>query len=148
MKIFAYRQYEYERDHLLFVSLDNIPADKITYEVTLEQRARILKRLNSLYGDTPQETTEWALEYELWCRMLLMQNALCLNPKHLDITCDAELSEVVEQILLELPTMAGIKYMRGLLALDRIIAQAPKSENGGSWFYVPNTPAANKVKDT
>ena len=76
MKFYTYRWYEYETDPLLFLALPD-------GELGLEQKAMILKTLDVLYGDTDQDTTEWAMEYELWARMLLLNDALLINPKHL-----------------------------------------------------------------
>lgn len=113
MRVFCYREYEYENYALFFLDLAGLG-------MTLENKANILKSLDHLYGDTPQETTEWALEYELWCRMLLQDDALCLNPRHLDMDCSGDMPETLEQILSALPVGAAIKYMKGIMALPRI----------------------------
>lgn len=49
------------------------------------------------YGDTDQETTKWALEYQLLTRMLVKENALILNPKYLEL--DLDLLEKIKNII-------------------------------------------------
>lgn len=49
------------------------------------------------YGDTDQETTKWALEYQLLTRMLVKENALILNPKHLEL--DLDILEKIKNII-------------------------------------------------
>lgn len=83
MKIAIYRHYEYKQHPLYFAVMKEY--------ISLEQKALFLRELDSLYGDTDQETTDYALEYELWVRMLLSHNALMLNPRYLDMECDGGL---------------------------------------------------------
>ena len=47
--------------------------------------------------NTNQETTKWALEYQLLTRMLVKENALILNPKHLEL--DLDILEKIKNII-------------------------------------------------
>ena len=97
MKFYVYRWYEYKTAPLLFLTLPD-------GELSLEQKAMILKTLDVLYGDTDQDTTEWAMEYELWARMLLLNDALLINPKYLYMEngfIPPELHEILSESLSE-----------------------------------------------
>jgi len=62
-------------DYLLaFVELHNL-RDKEIVEV--------LNKFDTLYGDTDQDTEEWAVEYQLLTRMLVKHHAIMVNPKYL-----------------------------------------------------------------
>lgn len=78
--IYPYTQYEYEAHPLFFLDLCGALSPKTKVE--------LLALLDRWYGDTDQETTDWALEYQLWARMLLHSNMLLLNPQHLDLSFD------------------------------------------------------------
>lgn len=143
MKIFAYSLGEYKDRPLYFVQLSPDGGDMKTYTVTLEQKGHILMYLNGLYRKDDLKDDEWVAEYELWCRMLFFWNALCLNPRHLDISGGAAWSVVYENFLRELPTEAGMKYLRAILSLERVIAEAPAYANG--WFYLPDWPPLGKT---
>lgn len=143
MKIFAYSLGEYKDRPLYFVQLSPDGGDMKTYTVTLEQKGHILMYLNGLYRKDDLKDDEWVAEYELWCRMLFFWNALCLNPRHLGISGGAAWSVVYENFLRELPTEAGMKYLRAILSLERVIAEAPAYANG--WFYLPDWPPLGKT---
>lgn len=78
--IYTYAQYEYEDHPLFFLDLCGALSPKTKVE--------LLALLDHWYGNTDQDTTEWALEYQLWARMLLHSNMLLLNPQHLDLSFD------------------------------------------------------------
>ena len=143
MKIFAYSQGEYKDRPLYFAQLSPDGDDMKTDMVSLEQKGRILMYLNGLYRKDDPKDDEWVAEYELWCRMLFFWNALCLNPRHLGISGGAAWSVVYEDFLRQLPTEAGIKYLRAVLSLERVIAEAPAHAHG--WFYLPDWPAPGKA---
>ena len=42
-----------------------------------------LEMFDTLYGDTDQDTEEWALEYQILTRMLVKHHAILVNPKYL-----------------------------------------------------------------
>ena len=57
------------------------------------QALELLKWFENMYGNTNQNTSIWALEFELLARMLLHDHSLLVNPIHLD------LSEVEDKLL-------------------------------------------------
>lgn len=62
------------------------PLAFIRMEISDSQVLRLLKQFDEWYGNTNQETTEWALEYQLLARMLLRGTPyMLLNPKFLDL---------------------------------------------------------------
>ena len=73
--------YEYEDEPLCFRELKS--PDKAPAAILCD----ILHLLDEAYSNTDMETTDWALEYQLWARMLLAfpTPSIMLNPKHLDI---------------------------------------------------------------
>lgn len=71
--------YEYEDENypLFFVELPNLSNTRTI---------NLLRLFDELYGDTDQETTDWALEYQLLSRFLITGKQLLVNPKYLDIS--------------------------------------------------------------
>lgn len=95
MRIYTYRHYEYELTPLFFLDMG-------THKIAPEHKVEILTILDFLYGETDQETTDWALEYQLWTRMLLCDNALLINPQYLDMECDSDLLPIeLHDVLVE-----------------------------------------------
>lgn len=94
--IIAYSHYEYE-DSPLFILSAGTPCNRIGFPNVVD----IIASLDEWYGNTEQETTEWALEFEIWVRSLLMDGSIILNPKHLAL-------DEVEEEFLEL-----LRYGRG-----------------------------------
>lgn len=87
-----YDHYEYAKtgSQLIFMKLNQL--------LTAQQKVDILQRINTEgYGCTDAETTDWALEYELWTRNLLCDNALPINPAHLDMC--KEMVDMICEIL-------------------------------------------------
>lgn len=86
-----YRHYQYARQNytLMFVQLT----------LTDAQVLRLLEWFNSAYGDTAQETTDYALEFEILSRNLLNDHALLVNPLYLDADedylCDSGLCDIL-----------------------------------------------------
>ena len=82
--------YEYEDAGypLFFVELPNLGNRHIV---------RLLNTFDELYGNTDQETTMWALEYQLLTRMLVTKNQLLVNPMCLDLSDE----DVLQAILTE-----------------------------------------------
>lgn len=82
-----------EMDHpLAFVELKNLRNVEIV---------ELLQKFDILYGDTDQDTSEWALEFQLLTRMLVQGHAILINPKYL------ELSEVVGEFR---PILGKVNY--------------------------------------
>lgn len=76
--IIAYGHYKY-KDSPLFILCSGTPSNRTAFSNVLD----IIATLDEWYGNTEQETTEWALEFEIWVRALLMDGSIILNPKHL-----------------------------------------------------------------
>ena len=76
--VYGYADYEYVSDPLYFIPITGISS---------EQVVEILSLFESWYGDTSQETTSYALEFETLTRMLVSKytRALIVNPKYLKI---------------------------------------------------------------
>ena len=114
-QIYVYKEYEYEQSPMFFL----VVGDGST--ISMKSKAKLLKALNSLYGDTPQETTEWALEYELWSRMLLFHDALCINPKHLELNCNGKVSDAAAVVMRYLRYVDDdIAYLNAVMAREQL----------------------------
>lgn len=74
-----YYQYEDENYPLFFVRLPGLTNANIV---------QLLDNFDLMYGSTDQETTDWALEYQLLTRMLVHDKCLLVNPRYLDITTE------------------------------------------------------------
>lgn len=116
LEIFPYFNYEYEKNPLLFV--------KIPSELPI---CSVLKKLDELYGDTPQETTDWALEYQLWARMLLHENAMLLNPKHL--STDSFHTFVMDDVMEYCPRFATIYDLLDVKKVEEFAKKLPSRES-------------------
>lgn len=86
--IIAYSHYEYE-GFPLFILCAGTLCNRIGFPNVVD----IIASLDEWYGNTEQETTEWALEFEIWVRFLLTDGSIILNPKHL------ALDEVMDEFL-------------------------------------------------
>lgn len=84
-------KYEDENYPLLFIELPHLNNRDIVC---------LLRLFDELYGDTNQETTAWALEYQLLTRMLVTEKQLLVNPTHLDLS-DTEGIDVLNAIPVE-----------------------------------------------
>ena len=69
-----YDHYEYEEYPLAFIPLHNL---------TDTQKVSLLQQLDTLYGDTDQDTPDYALEYQVIVRMLLHEGWFPVNTKYL-----------------------------------------------------------------
>ena len=69
---------------------------------------KLLQTFDVFYGNTMQETTEWALEYQVLTRMLIHEQSLLVNPTFLDISEE----EVLQEILACLPDAAKQAYLK------------------------------------
>lgn len=58
IKIYAYDHYMYKYNPLFFVHIE-----ELEQEAFLATKAKMLMFLDSQYGDTEQETLDWAQEY-------------------------------------------------------------------------------------
>ena len=85
---------EYKNHPLCFVGIGN---------PTPEQVIRILRQYDEWYGNTDQNTEDYALEYQILARMLLCDNKLLVNPKYLD-AAEPEVVSWLDNMLLEIST--------------------------------------------
>lgn len=67
------------------------------------QVVRILSQYDEWYGNTDQDTEDYALEYQILARMLLCDNKLLLNPKFLDTT-EPDMVSWLDDMLREIRT--------------------------------------------
>ena len=104
--ISVFAHYEYE-DHPLFILM--LP-DKIGDSLA----AQMLHQLDEWYGNTDQDTTDWALEYQVWARNLLAGDGIVLNPRYLAIT---EVQDIIEDLLAE-ESYKNRRAYRAAMALD------------------------------
>ena len=96
-----WNEYKYQDHPLLFVRLPCLTSLDIV---------EILRLLDMAYGNTNQETPDWALEFQILTRMLVQQKCLLANPVYLDIS-----DEVFRQELLQaLPDMDREDYASAL----------------------------------
>lgn len=72
-------QYEDENYPLFFVRLPGLTNANIV---------QLLNNFDLMYGSTNQETTDWALEYQLLTRMLVHDKCLLVNPLYLNIATE------------------------------------------------------------
>lgn len=86
--IYVYANYEYE-DHPLFIL-------RLPCSMPIADAANLLSQINEWYGNTDQDTTEYALEFEVWARNLLLDGDILLNPRHLAI---GDVQEEFEEFL-------------------------------------------------
>lgn len=75
-KLFHWKEYEYEEKNyqLEFLELESLTDKNI---------CDILQLFDQFYGNTDQETTEYALEFQILTRMLVCHHAILVNPMHL-----------------------------------------------------------------
>lgn len=78
----SFEHYEYERKPLYFLE----------QRMTESQKLDLIYQFDEWYGNTDQDTTVWALEFQIIVRMLL-QGYLVINPYYL------ALEEVLTDIL-------------------------------------------------
>lgn len=72
-----YANYEYEKGTpLAFTQM---------IALTNNQKVQLLLEYDKLYADTEQDTTDWALEYQVTARMMLHEGWLPINPRHLNL---------------------------------------------------------------
>lgn len=87
-----YDCYEFKERPLLFLKLPHLsPAQKIN----------LIGWLDLMYGNTFQETPDWALEFQVLVRNLVHDDALLFNPAYLDlqeIINDEELKDIMSPI--------------------------------------------------
>lgn len=92
-QIFVYDNDEYADSPLYFLGLKDAFTSRFLNGPGICQ---LLYQLDEWYGNTEQKTKDWALEYQLWARMILSLNApaIMINPRHL-LIADV-LDEIVE----------------------------------------------------
>ena len=79
---------------LAFVKLPVIPLQNV------------LTWFDTMYGNTDQDIAAWSVEFQILTRMLLCENALILNPQHLEI------DEVLPELTAILGPVASTVYLK------------------------------------
>ena len=97
LTFFAYSDGEYSASPLFFAKLPDL-GERYNKPEGRAAIAELLQKLDEMYGDLPEDTTKWALEYQLWARMLLSEGAVMLNPKYIDLRQDGALDALLEDI--------------------------------------------------
>lgn len=120
---------------------------------------RLLYKLDEWYGNTEQEVEEWALEYQLWARMLLSSNtpAIMLNPRYLliadvlseiteilgDIGCHADAREAYADMVRNAAKLSFVKPQDGTPitiqwppAFDAALLELPKPDTSTIADYI------------
>lgn len=118
---FFWRHYEYEGSNypLMFVRLPNLKFKDIVL---------LLQIFDKLYGDTAQDTSDWALEFQVLTRMLVQEKSLLVNPLHLDISDDGTSSELLSILSAE----DKARYMAARqLTMDEIMAMYQQYQEEG-----------------
>ena len=105
---------------------------------TPEHLRELLQKLDEMYGDLPEDTEKWALEYQLWARMLLAEGAVMLNPKHLDLPdCAYEFKTLAFGNKMLKDSGDGIAWAKAVKTPISVIAEAwenDMSESGDEAF--------------
>lgn len=78
----SFEHYEYEDQPLFFIK----------QEMTDAQKLLLISKMDEWYGNTDQDTTDYALEFAVVVRMILC-DYLVINPRYLEI------EEVLQDIL-------------------------------------------------
>ena len=98
----------------------------------------LLQKLDEMYGDLPEDTAKWALEYQLWARMLLAEGAVMLNPKHLDLfDCTYEFKTLAFGNKMLKDSGDGIAWAKAVKTPISVISEAwenDMSESGDEAF--------------
>lgn len=114
VSMYLYTLYDYEEAPLLFVTLPE--------QMTAEQKVELLSYVNvECYGDTGQETPDWAMEYGLWVRSVLLDNSIPLNTQKLELS-DVGVADITT-ILGEGTENAGV-YKRCMGNLPQLVYAA------------------------
>lgn len=99
--ILSYAFYEFEHHPLYFMRI----------KLSTEERMQLLRQFDVWYGNTEQETEQYALEYAVIARMLL-DNAIILNPKYL------ALDEILDELLTLIPDSRRALYREHFLKIQ------------------------------
>jgi len=113
-------EYQYKDHPLVFVCLPHL-----TNRDTIE----ILRLWDEAYGDTDQETPDWALEFQILTRMLVHEKCLLVNPVHLDASDEG----FCQKLLAALPHEDRAEYVeaRALNQEDIARRHQEREENFG-----------------
>ena len=108
---------------VMFVNKDDEDDNYAFLPINIEASVSIIKLLkmfDELYGNTAQNLSDWAAEFQLITRMLIHHNAILVNPIHLEID-----EETLVQILMNIP----YEHDRELYQQAREYLRLSKEEN-------------------
>lgn len=83
--LLVYTYYEFEAEPLLFIELPK------THDGS---KLMLISKYEEWYGNTGQDTTDWALEFAIFVRMILI-NYLIVNPRYLELD-NSLLTEILD----------------------------------------------------
>lgn len=128
IKIYVYDHYMYKYNPLFFVHIE-----ELEQEAFLETKAKMLTFLDSQYGDTEQETLDWALEYQILTRMLLKEGSLLLNPRYILME---EIQDELFRILADGPSGNRVsdEYRKTLLIPHDLLIERWLGSNDKGYF--------------
>ena len=137
LTFFAYSDGEYAASPLFFAKLPDL-GERYNKPDGRAAIAELLQKLDEMYGDLPEDTAKWALEYQLWARMLLAEGAVMLNPKHLDIfDCTYEFKTLAFGNKMLKDSGDGIAWAKAVKTPISVISEAwenDMSESGDEAF--------------
>ena len=130
-RLLSWAHYEYASTPLCFIKLGN-EKNKLPNQIIVD----LLYLFDMWYGNTEQETTKWALEYQLLARMLISDGALLVNPKYLvlDFENGARVPNELADILNRVSPMALNEYDKARALTQEEINQMyiEQADNGES----------------
>lgn len=137
LTFFAYSDGEYAASPLFFAKLPDL-GERYNKPEGRAAIAELLQKLDEMYGDLPEDTAKWALEYQLWARMLLAEGAVMLNPKHLDLfDCTYEFKTLAFGNKMLKDSGDGIAWAKAVKTPISVISEAwenDMSESGDEAF--------------
>lgn len=141
--ILTYNDGKYADSPLYFLRMLNERCGLRAYDAAV---VRLLHQLDEWYGNTEQEAEDWALEYQLWARMLLSDApCLMLNPRFLDM------SDVLSEWVSILVSVGFDKYKCATYEdmvrnVGKLSTLKPSEDGSFTAVYWPTTPDAVLVQ--
>lgn len=103
---------------------------------------QFIKRLDTLYGDLDEDTMDWALEYQLWTRMLLSDDTahIMLNPRHiaLDSTFVDEVSVFIARLYEPRKSGMAVSLYRNLVNRGDALRKCWKRIDANDFYCDPD----------
>lgn len=137
--IWTYDHYEYgDGTPLFFLRLGDVEQNQPNSLAILQ----FIKRLDTLYGDLDEDTTDWALEFQLWTRMLLSDAAphILLNPRHiaLDSTFVDEVSAFIARLYEPRKSGMAVSLYRNLVNRSDTLRKCWERSDANDFYCDPD----------